>query len=333
MTDRQSPPPSLAQPENTEWRWFLITTFGGVQNDTGLAHSTSRTKLTPQGIRISYNLHLLHSCQTSRVFLIISNNNWACFYLRKDVAPLRNTIWSLLSSPHYMHASRLSSYGFVAWRLGVRSNKITRNWFLIRSGATFPAILWTQTHFDLMEPESRRNAQSKTVLDLVQRTNISFLYGVIYWDLQGSFRVGDLIRHWPALPLGPFQQPRAFHILAICVHLSWYIPATLIDRIASQSPIVLLLYNSTSYEFTHIRPGLHHLSASFGSYMNHRPHPLPLNWKLRHFIGNIPSCICKPSSLPRLLKDVVAVADLRSACRSRELLEVNSAGRTVPRRI
>lgn len=58
-----------------------------------------------------------------------------------------------------------------------------------------------------MEPESRRNAQSKTVLvsrydwrvyssskehrqDLVQRTNISFLYGVIYWDLQGSFRLG-----------------------------------------------------------------------------------------------------------------------------------------------
>lgn len=143
--------------------------------------------------------------------------------------------------------------------------------------------------------------------------------------------------------------PTTFHILAICVHLSWYTPATLIDRIASQSPIVLLLYNSTSYEFTHvfhsltrnacilsrqaqIRPGLHHLSASFGSYMNHHPHPLPLNLKLRHFIGDIPSCICKPNSLPRLLKDVVAVADLRSGCRSR-VAEVNSAGGTVPRTI
>lgn len=66
--------------------------------------------------------------------------------------------------------------------------------------------------------------------------------------------------------------------------------------------------------------------------MNHHPHPLPLNLKLRHFIGDIPSCICKPNSLPRLLKDVVAVADLRSGCRSR-VAEVNSAGGTVPRTI
>lgn len=112
--------------------WPAVSpSLAGSNHTKGLVHQTSRTELTPWGIRISYSLHLLHSCQTTRVFVTVSFD--ALLFTEYCYTIAKKHLWSVSSSPHYMHASLGCHPGCVAWRLGIREDLMwwreTHLWF------------------------------------------------------------------------------------------------------------------------------------------------------------------------------------------------------------
>lgn len=140
--------------------WPAVPLTGRVKPYKGLAHQTSRTELTPWGTRISYSLHQLHSCQTTRVFVTISQTTIRrasiygrllhhCEKITYDrfhrFRPLRIT------------CTLLSVVILVVWHDDLEYERISYDDVkrIFHSTWTLRNIHCMQTHFDLMGTKSR----------------------------------------------------------------------------------------------------------------------------------------------------------------------------------